>query len=964
MRNLSSTPYILLFVFLIIPFYSSGQFVDYGTDPASLRWRIGKTQHYKLIFPEGTDSVAYVYAQLLENAYPYEQATMNYSIKRKFPVILHPGNMLSNGMVAFAPRRMELLTTPPTSLNAQKWDRQLILHESRHVLQTAKLMGGVFKPFYYLFGEQVSGVSSFAVPSWFFEGDAVVTETAMSNSGRGRLPEFHMPFRAQMMEKNFFSLDKWYMGSYKDYTSTYYALGYHMTAYARQQYGGGIWNKVVHRFPRRFFSIPPFSNALKHYTGMNTKRLFADTYAYLENEWSRQDSAYALSGFSDKQTIVSPENKLYTSYQYPIVVGDSIVFALKSGIEEINSLVEIRNGKEKRIVYTGTVNSKLIHSQDKLYWMEYEPGLRWTHQNYSVLKCLDLATRQVSTLTCADRLLTPAITPSGTEIAFSKPEEDGRNHILLMKRDGFEEVARFDIPGNAFVKDLVFVDEAELAALVIGDKGIRLMLLDCRTAEWCELLGPLSVNLSSLYYKDDRLYFESGVDGTNNIYRMDLTTGKAEQLTISRFGAFTPSVTSDGERLYFADYQAKGHRISFVSIAQLNAKPTDFNTPYTYELAETIASQESFNMDDATFAEVPFETKPYRKALNLLRVHSWAPFYYDAMDVAAMQGDDFSTLLRPGAMVLSQNALNTMILQAGWYYADREHHGKMAFSYKGLFPVFNFSLDYGGKAFDLNWKKDEEGKSYDSISIAGRHRVEAEAQVYLPLNLSKGHLVRGFQPALTYYYTNDKYQQWKSGRMAGFQYLLSELRYYSYQKMALRDIYPRLGYQVRLQHLFSPGNSENFGSLYAARLTTYLPGLKKNDGLMLRLGYQFQSVDGKVFFFSKRLLDNPRGYEYMYQSRQMLSAKADYAFTIYCPDVSIGNLAYIKRFRSNLFYDLTANQRDKSQARWDTYTSFGIDLLFDCNFFRLNFPVTIGLRLIQPVEYGSFQTESVFSMSF
>ena len=964
MRAIIFSRYSILLFLLFIPFVIAAQFVNYGTDPASLKWRQSKTKHFKLIYPAGNDSMAYNYARFLEMAYPHEMKTMNHSIKRRFPVILHPGNMLSNGMVAYAPRRMELLPTPSPILYAQSWDKQLVLHESRHILQTDKLMQGVFKPFYYLFGEQVSGVSSFAVPRWFFEGDAVVTETALSNSGRGRLSEFHMPFRAQMTDGDFFSFDKWYMGSYKDFTSTYYGLGYHMTAYARQAYGPDIWDKVTHRFPRRFFAIPPFSNALKHYTGVNTKRLFEDTYSYLNKEWSRQDSLFQSSGFADKQDVLSNETKLYTSYRYPIEVSEGTIVALKSGLEEVNALVEIKNGKENRLAYLGSINSRLILSQNKIYWTEYISGLRWTHQNYSVLKCLDLETRKISVLTKHDRLLTPAISGDGLKAAFSRPEKEGGNKVLLMGMDAQNETTLFNVPENAFVKDLVFMGDDRLAVLVIGNNGIRLLSLDCSTSEWEEILAPVSVNISSLYYQDNTLYFESGADGTNNIYRLNLVSNKPEQITTSRFGAFTPSLSEDGTRLFFADYHAKGYRIASVEMEELAETSADLNNPYRFELAETLARQEDFNFDTAELQDIPLESKPYRKALNLFRFHSWAPFYYDAMDVAGMQGDDFSTMLKPGAMVLSQDALNTMIMQAGWYYENSEHHGKVALTYMGLFPVIDLSVDYGGKTFDLVWDVDKVGKRFATVMRTNRRRIEAEARMYLPFNFTRNHIVRGFQPSVTYYYTNDKYQQFNSGKFGDFQYVLSELRYYNYQKMALCDINPRLGYQLRLQHLFSPANTENYGNIYAARLTTYLPGLKKNDGLMLRFGYQYQNTDGKVFFFPKRLLEKTRGYDYIYQTRQLFSAKADYAFSIFCPDVSIGNLAYIKRFRSNLFYDFAANQKYKDQQRWDNYNSVGADILADCNLLRLNFPVSVGLRFIQPIDYGSFQVEGLFSMSF
>mgnify|MGYP001186174142 FL=1 len=231
---MSKSKYLfLLFICLSASISIRAQFMDYGSDPARFKWNIVRLPHYNLVYPQGTDSMAYHYALYLENAYPHIQKTIGKPIKARFPVILHPANMQSNGMVSWAPRRMELITTPSSDLGVQRWDKHLVLHESRHVFQTGKVMSGIFKPFYYLIGEQAAGVAAFFLPVWFLEGDAVGTETAMSNGGRGRLPEFNMAYRAQMLGGDkFYSFDKWLLGSYKNYTGTYYALGYDLTSYA------------------------------------------------------------------------------------------------------------------------------------------------------------------------------------------------------------------------------------------------------------------------------------------------------------------------------------------------------------------------------------------------------------------------------------------------------------------------------------------------------------------------------------------------------------------------------------------------------------------------------------------------------------------------------------------------------------------------------------------------------------
>ena len=52
------------------------------------------------------------------------------------PIILHPYQMNSNGMVVWAPRRLELYTTPMADpLYARDWVTQLAVHEGRHIGQ-------------------------------------------------------------------------------------------------------------------------------------------------------------------------------------------------------------------------------------------------------------------------------------------------------------------------------------------------------------------------------------------------------------------------------------------------------------------------------------------------------------------------------------------------------------------------------------------------------------------------------------------------------------------------------------------------------------------------------------------------------------------------------------------------------------------------------------------------------------
>ncbi|MDR1879925.1 MAG: hypothetical protein LBQ78_03245, partial [Tannerellaceae bacterium] len=924
---------IILFVCLLASWRGQAQFVNYGADPARLKWHIVKLEHYRLIYPEGCDSMAYRYALYLENAYPHLLKTMGTPVKASFPVVLHPTNMLSNGMVSWTPRRMELVTTPSARLHAQSWDKHLVLHESRHVIQTGKLMTGIFRPLYYLAGEQVAGVASFFATRWFFEGDAVGIETAMSNSGRGRLPEFSMAYRAQLLSGRFYSFDKWYLGSYKDYTGDYYALGYNMTSFAKYRYGAGIWDQVTSRYVNRFYLLPPFPNAIKHHTKASVDRLFDKTFTFLKEEWEKQGTDFRTPDY------LSPATRRYRSYLYPQAVDDSTILAVASGLHDINALVMLKGGQEKRLGYVGSISSRLAVGKGRVYWSENVPGIRWTHENYAVVKYYDLASKRIETLTPYRRYLSPTPDESGETVAVSSVSPDGRNRIVLLDTQDGRETAQYDLPDNAFAKELVFAGKGRIITIAVGDKGLSLLQLDTPSGRWRELLPPVSSNITSPVWNDGMLYFESGLNGINNIYSLDMNTLQVSRITSARFGAFYPAFPANGKQLLFSDYQANGYRVASIPADSLLSEEADFKNPYRFALAEAIAGQERFNLDTATLTPVSFNPKPYRKGAHLFHIHSWAPFYYDVFSMVNLNTDNFAAVVKPGAMIISQNALNTAITQAGWYYKEGYHHGKLAFTYMGWYPVVDLNVDYGGKAFEVAWTTNGEGKESAIARSANRHLLEAEARLYIPFNLTKNHYTRGIQPSVTYYFTNNRYQQHDSHTFRNFQYLLSELRFYNYRKMALRDILPRLGYQMRLQYLHTPFNTENYGSLYAARLATYWPGLIQNQGLMLRLGYQYQNVDSKHLYIPRQLLEAPRGYPYIYQTRQQIAFKADYAFSIFCPDLSVGSLLYIKRIRSNLFYDLSRNQAN-AQAAWTTQSSAGADLIFDWNVIRMSYPLS------------------------
>ena len=197
-------PLLLLVIFNNISF---AQYFNTGQDPASIRWKELQSKNFHFIYPDYYESAAQKLAGTLEQVYPFGSYTLEHNPDR-FPVILHTQTIQSNGLIAWAPRRAEFYTMPDQSIYPQDWLRQLALHEFRHIVQINKVNDELPGWIKTIFGEQVTALFFGGyLPWWLIEGDAVVTETSLSNYGRGRLPSFLMEHQAQCVEKGIFSYD-------------------------------------------------------------------------------------------------------------------------------------------------------------------------------------------------------------------------------------------------------------------------------------------------------------------------------------------------------------------------------------------------------------------------------------------------------------------------------------------------------------------------------------------------------------------------------------------------------------------------------------------------------------------------------------------------------------------------------------------------------------------------------------
>ena len=191
-----------------------GQYYDTGQDPSSVKWLQIKTNSFTVIYPESYGAGGPAFAKSLDDAYS-KLLTLFPPKKFKIPVIIHSLSAESNGYVAWAPGRMEVYPAPEQNSIPMDMNEQLAIHELAHVFQMESLNQGFTKALSVIFGEQAIGIVSSVLPLWFLEGDAVLAETYLSGSGRGRTASFQKKVKAITVEKpKFYNYDKSINGSF------------------------------------------------------------------------------------------------------------------------------------------------------------------------------------------------------------------------------------------------------------------------------------------------------------------------------------------------------------------------------------------------------------------------------------------------------------------------------------------------------------------------------------------------------------------------------------------------------------------------------------------------------------------------------------------------------------------------------------------------------------------------------
>ncbi len=967
---ISPFKYPLLFVFITITYLPVFSQSVLPNNPPSINWHQVNTPNFKVIYPNGFEEQAQRMANTLEHIHDPEARTLG-SKPKKISVILQNQSSVSNAFVSILPRRSEFFTMPSQDYNFignNDWLNLLASHEYRHVVQFQHAKRGFNKALYYLFGNTtLAGMAQVSVPQWFWEGDAVATETAFTPSGRGRIPNFGLVFKTNLMEGRTFNYHKQYVRSYKNNIPNHYVLGFHMVSYLRKKTNDPeIWGKITARTWNVPFLPFAFSNAIHKETGMHVPALYRDMAATLKKEWQDEIDQLQLTSFEKVHTRTS---NAYTDYQFPQQLEDGSILVKKSGIGDIDQYVVLKNGKENTVFTPGFMNDAgmLSTANSKVVWSEYGYDPRWGVRSYSLIKAYDVISKKKWVIGGKhERLSGVALSPDGYKIVAVRSANNYQITLLLIDFFTGKILRELANAGNNFYSMPRWSNDGKkIVVLKTSSLGKTISLIDVESGKEEELFLPTQENVGHPILVGHYVFFNSPISGIDNIYALDLQNQKRYQVTSSKYGAYNPSLSKDGKEMYYNEQGRDGLDVVKTSVAPSAWKEfvakEDSNSLYQH-----LVDQEGHAHLLDSIPQTVLTTKKYSKLKGMINPYSWGA-YVD------------NDLVNVGLGISSRDILSTTSITAGYVFDQNERTSswKAGVSYQGWYPIVDVNFTQGNRSdnkgtieYDKVIGTDTTFNVQENLSFKWKEKT-VEAGLRIPLVTTKSRFYSSVSVSNYFGYTN--VSEFKNsidggGRLLPTnypQYFLREyldngnLLYnhfgvttYRLLKKSRRDINSKWG-QVAFLNLYNtPFGGDFNGKQFSFYGIGYFPGLFKHHSLWGYWAYQYSQIDavnqstgeGLNNYIFRNKIPLPRGQS-VYRFQNFYSMSGNYTLPLWYPDLQVGPLLNIQRIRANVFFDYGfGSSIFPSGTSSQSYTSTGLEMKFDINVMRFLPQFDIGFR--------------------
>ena len=894
------------------------QFFDDSQAPLSQKWFKIETNNFQLIFPEELKRKAPTLARQLK--WSLETTGRNYkTVPRKIPFIIHNTHLETNGFVQLSPRKSELYSTAGAEPDNQTWLPNLILHESRHVSQFDKLTGKLKAPFFEQLALAYYGLT---VPSWYFEGDATLSETIYSSGGRGRLPSFEMPIKANLYSGRNYSFDKYLLGSYRDIVPSYYTIGYLMTSTLKAKlppnYEADLFSEL-NKHPLYPYNI---NRVLKKKTGGNSAHLFTETLANMDTIWKEKTALYHYQKYPE----INSQNPTYYNSNLLPKTKDNYIYFIKQNPQKTPAIFAYDSVKktEFQLVKTGIqLTPHFDIKADHIVWDELRKDPRYNKRTYSIIHIMNLKTGKIRSLSKRSRYYSPVFSPVEETIACVEIDLSNDSFLTLISVKNGSILKRIKLTDSEQLQQPAFSpDGNKIIAIRLSEMGTALCEIDLKNDKITNLTDWGNQQYERPQYLSGmNILVKANFNGIDNIYRIDLKSKQKHLFTKAQFGAFNPFYDRKNNQLFFNDYQYNGYKISQIPLDTCFDIQPEIDY-FSHYYRASMGKDNIHSMDN-----VPVDSNQHDQ---ILPYKGWGrTFNFHSLSLSSSNFESFDNF-KPGIFWLSNNILNTTQVALGYEYDTDIRKGiySAELTYNKYFPKLSLRYENRGQIAAAS----SPSKPDSSIKFDWREHY-ISSQISIPLSFYKldYNYATGFNFATAYL----KRYGLSRNDLKNFNYetafpLTYQLYFNRNARMASMDLYPRWGQNFSVTYRHTPFENKAKGEILSARTIFYLPGFANNHGFQVRLSAQA----GTGIYEYINDIPLVSGFSYYKYEKIKNTLLINYRFPVAYPDFGLGSVAYIKRIKGGIFADYQNIHKQKEVGP----KSFGAYLSFDFNAFRYPLP--------------------------
>ncbi|MBN1351546.1 PD40 domain-containing protein [candidate division KSB1 bacterium] len=458
--------FTLLFILLTLAISANAQ-ISIGYNHPELKWRVRQTEHFQIVYHQGTEALAEAAAGIAEEVFSPITSDLGVELRGRTTIIISDFDDISNGMAYPLGHYIYIWAKPfkKYTTGSMRWLRRVIAHEFAHIV--------TFKALRNAFGTPWELIGLGLMPTWFIEGVAQYEAERWDDHRE-------MLLRISNSDGSLLSRAKMegYIGADQIDSRLVYEQGHSLVRFLVAKFGHDKIARILETHRKLPIS---FNWSVKRAIGISENTLF--------KQWFDEISPQLKNAFDSCEQIEQIGTRFNSSLQanYSIRWAPDGNKAAVVGIESFEEqvarlyLMDRQSSKLKRIagpfigshfswapdsrnlVYAKSRRARHFSRIDDLFIFDTETGeeqnltyhLRatdpaWSPDGKDIVFCvhqgavsnlalIELQSRNIRLLTefnAWHEVYSPCWSPDGERIAFSLIDSSGKRDIALIRRDG------------------------------------------------------------------------------------------------------------------------------------------------------------------------------------------------------------------------------------------------------------------------------------------------------------------------------------------------------------------------------------------------------------------------------------------------------------------------------------------------------------------------------------------------